>query len=308
MDDAQRQPKDSDRAGVVARVRKAADEGRISLADRDIRLGNVQSATSMAELDLMSRELDQLDATLPPRSEGPAGAVEDRPWSTFEPGARATVDDDVSDLATAAIPSRVVGILVSVVVAIAIVVAGVAYVGYSAGHTDGPDGPDPRGQADPGGTDPAPARTTYALTTDGISGFLRTYRQRFGMSRAVEVTLYPDYAIVGVPVTGKARQEGWLYRDDRWTTFGGVRAVFPGAQPVNTRRIVVPALVRNIRVAKRTLNVEKGKAYVVIRFIRPGDESPRVDVHVSNEFSESGYLSTTMAGKVVRSFAYDSGQ
>lgn len=313
MDDAQRQPKDSDRAGLVARIKRAGDEGRISLADRDIRLGNAQSATSMAELDLMTRELDQLDAALPPRSQGPAGALEDRPWSTFEPGAPSSEDDagvDVSDVATAAVPARVVGIIVSVIVAIAIVAAGVVWVGYSSGHTDTPDGPDPRGQTgqEPGGADPGLGGTKYALTIGGISGFLKTYRKRFGMSRAVELTLYDDYAIVGVPITGKARQEGWVLRDGKWTTFGGVRAVFPGAQPVNTNRIDVPALVRNIGRAKASLNVEKPKAYVVVRFIRPSDTVPRVDVHVSNEFGESGYLATTMQGEVVRSYAYDSGQ
>ena len=319
MDDPQRQPKDSDRAALVARINSAGADGRISQADRDIRLGNVRSATSVSELDLMSRELDQLDAALPPKQDAPAGTVEDKPWSKFQPVAKGddddddAGDDDVSDIATAAIPTRVVGILVSVVVAIAIVVAGVVWVGYSAGQKDTPDGPDPSGQTgqdpggsgpDPGGSDPAPSGTKYALTADGITGFLKTYRKRFGTSRVVELTLYDDYAIVGVPVPGKARQEGWLYRGGNWTGFGGVRAVFPGSRIVNTNRLAVPALVHNIRRAKRSLNVEKAKAYVVVRFIRPVDDAPRVDVHVTNDFSESGYLATTMAGKVVRSYAY----
>ena len=58
------------------RIRKLADQGRIGTADRDIRLGNVESAQSRAELELINRDLDQLGALvrLPPTSPPVAGA------------------------------------------------------------------------------------------------------------------------------------------------------------------------------------------------------------------------------------------
>ena len=70
--------------------------------------------------------------------------------------------------------------------------------------------------------------------------------------------LYQDYAIADVPVAGgKGRQAGWIYRKQSgWTTFGGVQAVFPGAVAVDTRRLDVNALVRNIARARATLKVE----------------------------------------------------
>ena len=73
VDDLQRPPGDSDRERVATRINRVHDEGRISAADRDIRLGNVRSAQSMAELDLMTRDLDQLEATLAPSVPGTAG-------------------------------------------------------------------------------------------------------------------------------------------------------------------------------------------------------------------------------------------
>jgi hypothetical protein len=178
----------------------------------------------------------------------------------------------------------------------------VVWVGYSStGHTDTNDGPDPRGQAE---KDPGSSGSAYSLRAAGISGFLKTYRARFGTSSAVEMTMFDGYAVVGVPIPGKARQQSWLYRDEKWREFGTVRAVFPGTVAFDTAELDVPALVRNIRTAKRTLNVEKPKAYVIIRHIKTAEDRPQVDVHVSNEFNESGYLATTMDGKVVRSFAY----
>lgn len=316
MDDGQRQPRDSDREALVTRIRQAGDEGRISPADCDIRLGNVRSATSVSELDLMNRELDQLDAAMPPRAAGAAGDVQDEPWSKFEP-AKHGDGAGTQDIAPDGVSTRVIGIIGAIVVAIALVVAGVVYVGGSAGHTDTPDGPDPRGQSDPkqepganGGSekkDPArPARAKYALTAPGIRGFLQTYHKRFGTSHVVDLTLYGKYAVVNVPVPGKARQEGWLYRQDKWTSFGGVRAVLPGARVVNLDRLDIAALVRNIRRARRKLNVEKPDSYVIVRFTPPADDAPKVYVYVSNQFNENGYLATGLDGRVERVFPYSS--
>ncbi|MCW2846297.1 MAG: hypothetical protein JWR90_271 [Marmoricola sp.] len=102
MEDPQRQPKDSDRSLVAGRIKRASDEGRISGADRDIRLGNVWNAQSMAELDLMTRELDQLDATPLPTTTPPVG---EKPWSKFTPAASDDDDDEVSDTVASATTS-----------------------------------------------------------------------------------------------------------------------------------------------------------------------------------------------------------
>ena len=97
----------------------------------------------------------------------------------------------------------------------------------------------------------------------------------------MELTFYQDYVIVNVPVPGKARQEGWLYRQGTWTGFGGIRATFPGSKVVDTNRLNIPALTRNIARARNSLNVEKpAQAYVIIRFIERVDTVPSVDIHV----------------------------
>jgi hypothetical protein len=101
VEDPQRQPKDSDRSLVAGRIKRASDEGRISGADRDIRLGNVWNAQIIAELDLMTRELDQLDATPLPTTTTAAG---EKPWSKFSPAA-GDDDDDVSDTVASATTS-----------------------------------------------------------------------------------------------------------------------------------------------------------------------------------------------------------
>ena len=158
------------------------------------------------------------------------------------------------------------------------------------------DLPTAPGAADP---DSGPTGTKYALTAAGIRGFLKAYQERFGTNRVVDLTMYGDYAIVNVPKP-KSRQESWVYRDaSGFSGFGGVRATFPGARPVTTSRLAVPALVRNIARARARLNVEDPtQTYVIVRFIPRSERVPSVNIYVGNKFNESGYLVTTMAGKV----------
>ncbi len=284
---------------MAARVGKAYAEGRIGAADRDIRLGNVRSAQSMAELDLMTRELDQLEAALSPLA--PQDTVPGKaaaPYSTFNPKSRAGMGATVSGRRTA--------VIVAIVVVLALVAAtGAAIIGLVAGS----GGSSSSSTKAPGAADPdKPAQgPAYELSATGITSWLAAYEAKFGTSEVVELTFYEDYVIVNVPVPGKARQSGWLYRNDiGWRDFGGVRASFPGAQVVDTRELDIPALMRNVARARRTLNVEEpAQAYVIVRFIQRVDEIPSVDIHLSNKFQESGYLATTLAGKVERAFPYD---
>jgi hypothetical protein len=302
VDDLQRSPADKDRDPVAARINKAYAEGRIGAADRDIRLGNVRSAQSMAELDLMTRELDQLEAALPaatPQDSDPAKPA--TPYGKFNPKSRAGLTAKASGRRTAIIMSIVVGIAV-------IIAAGVAVIGFASG---GEDSSSPPGSTTAPGQKQDPnkpfAGPPYKLTAKGITNFLAAYKAKFGTTNVVDLTFYEDYVIVNAPVPGKARQSGWLYRNDLgWRDFGGVRATFPGSVVVDTDQLAIPALMRNVARARRTLNVETpAQAYVIIRFIDRIDEVPSVDIHVANKFQESGYLATTLDGKVERAYPYD---
>jgi hypothetical protein len=315
VDDPHRRPGDQDRANLVARIKRAADEGRIAAADRDIRLANVAGAQSMTELDLMSRDLDQLESALP------AGAPPEPAWTG--PGT-APVADVITEKAVDAAKStaRSIGmvtlLLIGVLALGAIGLAVFRAVDGSGKSSDpglqdpvpiseaptaqDPDSPDPT-VASPGAPGPA-----YSLTASGIRRFLQAYRERFKTSEIIDLTMYGDYVVVDVPVAGKARHDGWLYRNDSgWTSFGGVTANFPGARAVDTNKLAIPALIRNIARAQRTLNVEEASmTYVIVRQYTPGDEVPSVDIHVANDFNESGYLATTLDGKVERSYAFGS--
>jgi uncharacterized protein DUF1707 len=315
VDDPHRKPGDRDRSALVARIQRAAEAGRIAPADRDIRLSNVASAQSMAELDLMARDLDQLEATLAPgtaaATAAPAGA------------SPAALADQLTDQAISAARTTVRSIGLVMIVVLVLVAGGLgaaALIGSSGSDTPRSDDlftpePIPTGgltdepvdepTTTSSGADPS-AGSAYGLTVAGIRSFLADYRARFGTTRVVDLTLYDDYAIVGVPEAGKKRHAGFLFRKgERWQDFGGVHANFPGARVVDLQALDVPALVRNIGKARRALNVEEiTQTYAIVRHYSSADPVPSVDIHVSNDYGESGYLATTLDGSVERAYPF----
>lgn len=302
MDDPLRQPRNQDRERVTARIQRAYVGGRIGAADRDIRLRNVQSAQSMTELDLMDRELAQLEVAIPggPAAPVPPAGVPAGEQPGWQPG------PPVAKPGRPGRPGRTIGIVVLVVFALVILgigtaifagikmIQGAVETGTSASDDAGPDAADRR-------TGPA-----YELTEEGIRAFLETYRERWGTSVVIDLVLYDDYAIVTVPASGSRRPQEWLYRDaSGFTDFGGGRATIPGAVPIDTDDLDVSALVRNIERARKTLNVpDPEQTYVVIRHLKTFDEVPSVDIHLYKEFGQTGYVATTLDGTVKRAYPY----
>lgn len=325
MDEVHRQPSEGDRNALRDRIKRAAADGRISQADADIRLGNVSTAQSMMELGLLSRELDQVESTFSAGSAAPsapsAPSASAPAASTWSPS-----PEPVSGGGSGrAVPLVILGVVVALVVAGAISLFFVASGDDGAKEATGtsqtePDLPepqapgaspvdpeDPESPDDPQSEEPDAEGEPFQLTAEGIRSFIGVYRAKFGTTRATDATLYPDYAVVQVPVPGKKRHSGWLYRDGEWRDFGGVSADFPGTQPIDLAKLDVAALMRNIGKARRTLNVEDiNTTYVTMNFRPDFDEVPNVNIYVSNEFRESGYLATTLDGKVERAYPFAS--
>jgi hypothetical protein len=311
VDDPQRKPGDRDRTELVARIRRAADQGRIGPADRDIRIGNVASAQTMAELDLMRRDLDQLEAAVP------SSATTTPAWTGPTPP---PVADQVADATVGFVKSTARSLRLGVAVILAFVLIGAgasAFVAFRSSCDSGSGSgglfepqPIPSAGTDGPSSEPSedasPSGTSYGLTGPGIRAFLADYRAKFGTTLVVDLALYDDYVVVQVPQAGTHRHAGYIYRPaNGWTDFGGVTANFPGAQAVDVRRLDVPALIRNIAKARRTLNVaDFSLTYVSIDYRPQFDDAPNVNIYVSNPFNESGYVATRLDGTIERAYPF----
>lgn len=322
MDDQQREPGAGDRSAISDRIRRAVADGRISAPDGDIRLGNVASAHSMAELALITRDLDQLEATLP------AGSAAPVPQSTWTPVSQAeAARQAASGSAGRTVPFLILGLVVALVVA-----GAVALYLFSADDAQGERGepnsqlssPVSPGAETPAGSDDlptpvapgepvdpepepgeAPEAEPFELSAAGVKSFFQVYRAAFGTTKVVRLVMYGDYAIVDVPVPGKNRHDGQIYRDGEFTPFGGIRANQPGTRTVDLRNVDVAALMKVVSNAKRTLKVEEiSTNYAIVEYDQHFDDAPRISVHVSNQYSESGHLVATFAGKILRRYPY----
>jgi hypothetical protein len=323
VDDPHRKPGDSDRDHLVARIKRAAEQGRFGITDRDIRLANVASAQSMTELDLMNRDLDQLEAALPAGTLTATAAAAPATTSAPAPpwaGSVATAGgEELADAAVSMAKStaRSVGIVTVLIILLVLAGAGAsAYFAFRSSDdagsgelfepqpvpTAGSDDP----ASDPSASDPSSSGTKYSLTARGIRAFVAEYKAKFDTTLVVGLTMYGDYAVVQVPQAGKKRHAGFLYRQGAgWTDFGGVTANFPGSAVIDLRRLDVSALVHNIARARRTLNVEDAsQTYVNIDYRPQSDDAPNVNIYVSNKFNESGYLATRLDGTVERAYAF----
>ena len=326
MSDAQSRPRDGDRKRAVEQVDAAYADGRITAADRALRVGNIESAATLGELELVVRDLkpqpggqllpEWLELAQPTQPLTQPRMAPPPPPFTAQAGPAQAGPAQSSQTFRVTRPRRpatgfrigviaVVGLMVLLSVGGSLLVANIA----DTGSVDTGIGPfefdDP---FDPPATGPiaSPAVPVdkLALTEAGLRWFVGRYEDQFGTTRALRVVIWADRASVDVPVQGGRRQRSWAYDDGEFDAYGSVTTNARGTSVIDLRQLRLKPLVANIRRAKRTLGVEQPETvYVIIEDDTFGD-GPEAHIYVSNKYNESGYLATTFGGRVVRSYPF----
>ena len=283
--------KDVDRDRFVELIEAAYVDGQIGDADRELRIGRALSAETLDELETLTRDLQLPPGYVPPATPSSAPS---RSWAALPSGSR-----------------RAGGVLAGVVVFVVLVVAGVTGV-VALAMFAGTEGSD---SATSSGVAPAPfepetpadqevATRTFEMSPGQVRAFLAAYQEQFGTGEAYEVTFFPDRIQAQVPVRGsRPRMERWTWNGE-WRQDTTAAAVAGPDQRVDSGAIDVRRMFANIGVAKRTLNVERGRFTHAVLHQWPA-EPTALNIYIGNEFNESGYLRTTPAGDVVRAYAYD---
>jgi hypothetical protein len=343
VSDPQSRPRDGDRKRAVEEIDSAYAEGRITAADRALRVGNVESAATLGELDLVVRDLKLDPGEVAPRMVPPLPAPPAPPAPPPPPptaagpsGAQPTVSvggtfpppspqgqaygiervPGGQGFRVTAPRSPGTGFRLGCLLLVGLIVLVTAGAGVLVARSDfGPsidvsDDPfpfpeDPAGPIDePTGAITQAPVDRLAFTVAGLRWFIGRYEDEFGTTRTLRLTLWADRASVDRPVHGGRRHEMWDYRDGRFEKFGPITTNSPGTTVVDLRQLALKALVGNIARAKRTLGVEKPDTVYVILASDTLGEGPEAHIYVTNKYHESGYLATTFGGRVVRSFPY----
>ncbi|MGW6119422.1 DUF1707 SHOCT-like domain-containing protein [Nocardia sp. NPDC055165] len=142
-----------------------------------------------------------------------------------------------------------------------------------------------------------------------IAGFLHIrdgLDAKFGNAVVDAITCHPEYA----RLTREATGQGSFSAD--YTYYGGFQRS-TGAMPVRARATVsidlatvnTDALAATLADAATTLSVPDGKVQHFSIAADTTTKRPVITIHVGNEHSQSGFLTTTLSGELIRAHPYE---
>lgn len=268
--------RDADRDRFVELIEAAYVDGQLGAEDRELRVSRALSAETVDELRALTRDLQV-----------PAGAV-----------AR-----DVAAPPTAR--PRLTVQLVAFLALVALLGLGAVSLVLT-GESDSATSSGVAVEVESAPAEPQVVTATpFRMEPDRVRAFVRAYEEEFGTTEAFEVGFHPERVQAQVPVRGtRPRMERWTW-DGTWSRLTEARAVVGPYRRVDVQAIDVRRLFANIATARRTLQVEDGRFSHAL-LLRWDDGGAELNIYVSNDYDETGHLSTTPAGQVVRSHPYES--
>jgi len=279
-------------------IESAFRTGWITAPDHDLRVAQVETASTVGELNALIRDLADGAIVEPP---APADLVVPTPMA----------DDDrfVAPPPPEAPSRRTIGSFLGFAVAAAsLVVAGaVALVVVS--QSSGSDGGSTGGFTSETVTAPSPTEPTlseavptsaprYALTRPGIALFKQDFADEFGARTPVTaVSLFEDFVMVTIPDRSFRSYQTWLYRGGDFSK--AERSTRDrGDVTFDVQEIDEAALAATLRSAPRRVGVRRPTQRSVIITIHT-DGRPAILIGVTNQHGDYGDITTTLAGRVL---------
>jgi hypothetical protein len=269
--------KDADRERYVEVIETAYVDGQLGDADRELRVSRALTAQTLDELDALTLDLQNQPAPVVV-----APAPPPRPART----------------ATASTDSSSMGKLGGVVGA---VLVGLVFIGaVSSMHSAEEDWASSTDYAEVPWeqAEVATSAPGFSMTTRGVRELVGAYEAEFGTREAHEVVLHPRRVVVLVPADAdRPTPERWVW-DGAWSQAVESVRVDSSRPRVDLGSIDARRLVENIRTARGALRVEDGRFSRAV-LTRQGEDAV-LEIHVSNQFNESGSLVTTPDGEILR--------
>ncbi|MEV0588327.1 serine/threonine-protein kinase [Nonomuraea sp. NPDC050310] len=215
--------------------------------------------------------------------------------------------------------------VLAVAVAATLVVGGVVLVPRLIGETPGTTStpragsspvtsrdakPDDDPTPEPSAERETPRQPADLITPEGIRAITAAVKQETGGTKVWELTIYPEYASVNIPVRGRPKAYDSLNYRDGAVTPGVLDGPWPyGGQTFDVTKIdwsVLPVLLKK---ADQTLKVKKPTSrYVIVKPTWPTFSTasrPTIMVYLSDKYG-GGYLAADANGKVHTTHPADS--
>jgi hypothetical protein len=254
--------RDTDRADVCGLLDAALADGQLTADEHAARTAKAMRAMSFGELDDVVGDLQIPDDLV----DAPVVRVDRRrPRRWLAP--------------------------VAVVVAAALIGAGVGGITRCAADTSGPAGQS------------VSAKNVPVLTTGvGLAYFIDRYRAEFGDTKADEVTMYPEYAIFTRQVAGDPTHSARYHYDGSFgkpTTAAGRK---PDVRTFDLATMDLRAVTGLLAGAPESTKMPDGAVtHIGIEFAAGSStDIPTLAVYTTNKAGASGFLTLTFAGEPLR--------
>lgn len=156
------------------------------------------------------------------------------------------------------------------------------------------------------GAEPIVVGPTALHTPAGLRAFIDGVRAEFGTTEIVDLTVYPDYAVLDMPVAGApARAQSYNYRGG-FDLSGSSGSRDPDQPLTDLAALDVEKILGLLAGAGQTLNVDDP----TVRYLVVGDDGsgPRVAVYATNnDTGEAGYLEAEPDGTIIGVHAHEPG-
>ena len=288
-----------DRDAAIETVEAALKSGRIVQVDHDKRIDEIRAAQTMQDIDMQVRDLrhpaqgtQQTPVPTVTAGQTPGGPAGQEPWPlvNYGPGQGSTVDISTAVGKT----GRTIGGILAAVVLLSVVIpiAGVVIALVSARDSfEGAFGtPTDETTYLPG---QPPGKGGINLhTVEGYQDLVAAVEEETGSTTVFDVSLYPRYAVMQIPVKeGTTRYQTFYWdgelvaQDSKGTTSSEEMSL----------EDVRPELV--IRLLKKVRGlVESPNSWYASARILSG--SGQITAYAGNEYGESAIIQATFDGKI----------
>jgi hypothetical protein len=309
--------KDKDRDNAIREIEAAAARGQIIEVDRLKRVMDVKAAHTVGEIELITRglampepagavpptappiptpvpaEMPPPDPTFEPYSPPQTPPVTE-PDPSFTPPANIQYGEPLSPSAGTPITygtsstrsgggAKFVWLFVAILIAgISVpIIIGIKSVVDTAGGVINELNPE----------------TPDVISTEGLADLTAALKKETGSTEAFRVVLYPEYAVVTAPADANSKRSINYY----WN--GNLRESNKGTETNGTRfdlAEIDAAVLTKLLGQVRKIVEGATTQYVVVSPPFVDGQEDWISAHATNEFNESGYVSATLDGKVVR--------
>ena len=295
----------TDRRQAISLVEAALKSGRIVQADHDMRIDQIDNASSQQEVDLVVRDLQlhvAAAAVAPTVAAGapPAGG---QPWPLVNYGPGQHAPDSAELQALTKTGGKAIGGIVAALVLLSVIVP---IAGVIIGLVSARDTFEDLSFAEPvdettylPGQEPG-EHGVNVLTTAGYDDLVVALEEEAGSTLVFGATLYPRYAVLQVPEKETGKRYRSYYWDGRTLEANTIKST-SDAPRIDLESVdpdVMITLVEDVR--GRVEDVTTW--YANINSI--ATEGPRLSAYASNEYGEGAYLVATLQGEIIHESTY----